>query len=122
MAVLYKESSHADRHLESMMTSLAHRLEVAKATNNIQLARVLEREAQQLLFSGTNSQRFKLNNWLQALKQRVAGLFTSSTPQVHEFVNGSDRWWYTINPHTGEFVYADSEAELRLWIKDCTHS
>ncbi|AFZ29397.1 hypothetical protein Glo7428_0814 [Gloeocapsa sp. PCC 7428] len=122
MAVLYKDSSHVDRHLESMMASLAHRLEVAKATNNIQLARLLEREAQQLTIVGTSSQRFKLNAWLKNLKQNVAALFASSTPQVHEFVNGSDRWWYTINPRTGEFVYADSEAELRLWIKDCTHS
>jgi len=105
-----------------MMASLAHRLEVAKATNNSQLARLLECEAQQLTIADTSSQRFKLNAWLQSIKQRVAALFTHSTPRVHEFVNGSDRWWYTINPRTGEFVYADSEAELRLWIKDCTHS
>ncbi len=36
---------------------------------------------------------------------------------VHQFVNGSDIMWYAFDPTTGQCVYADSEAELRLWIE-----
>ncbi len=37
--------------------------------------------------------------------------------QVRQFVNGSDMMWYAFDPTTGQCVYADSEAELRLWIE-----
>ncbi len=36
--------------------------------------------------------------------------------QVHQFANGSDLLWYAFDPMTGNCIYADSEAELRVWI------
>jgi hypothetical protein len=38
--------------------------------------------------------------------------------QAHQFVNGSDMMWYAFDPTTGQCVYADSEAELRIWIEE----
>lgn len=56
--------------------------------------------------------------WFKTLKQRITeALFGSYQLQVCQFMNGSDLWWYAFDPRTGECVYADSEAELRLWIE-----
>ncbi len=115
---LYADSSQAvDRHLESMMASLAHRLEVAKAANDFQLAKLLEREEQQLTSPATQRQQLRLTTWLNTCRQSIAALLGGSKPQVCQFVSGSDCWWYAIDPKTGQSVYADSKAELRLWIE-----
>lgn len=107
------------QHQVNMMTSLAHRLEVARATNNFQLVELLERERQQIS-AGTshisplwNGDRLK--DFVQSIIKAIAH---RSELQVQQFINGSDRWWYAFDPQTGNSVYADSEAELRLWIRD----
>jgi hypothetical protein len=56
--------------------------------------------------------------WLKTCKQKITeALFGSYQLQVCQFMNGSDLWWYAFDPRTGDCVYADSEAELRLWIE-----
>jgi hypothetical protein len=56
--------------------------------------------------------------WLTTLKQQITeALFGSYQLQVCQFMNGSDLWWYAFDPRTGDCVYADSEAELHLWIE-----
>ncbi len=111
------------------MASLAHRLEVARTANNSQLVALLEQEQRQLTsntvrnniapFRKTAPLPTSLLSWLQTASQRLAKAFSRrSELNVCEFVNGSDRWWYAVDPQTGRYVYADSEAELRLWIKE----
>mgnify|MGYP005849446933 CR=1 FL=1 len=109
------------KHQENMLASLAHRLEVARATNNSYLLEQLEKEQRQIagkknLKSNTHAAASK-GNWLDALKA-IAAPFVSNNLQVHEFNNGSDHWWYAFDPQSGKWVYADCEAELRLWIRD----
>ncbi len=62
----------------------------------------------------------ELGIWLENLKQIIAkALFVDNSElQVHQFMNGSDLMWYAFDPRTGQSVYADSEAELRIWIED----
>ncbi len=111
----------SDQHSQSMRTSLAHRLEVARAANNLQLIRLLEYEQQQIVSSTLVTQNNPLGHfqqWIAGFKQAVNSLFRSSKPKIHQFNNGSDRWWYTTDPRTGRYVYAESEAELQLWIKE----
>lgn len=107
------------QHQANMMNSLAHRLEVARATNDSQLVELLERERQQIAAATSHKQALwnldRLKNFVQRLIHAIAH---QSELQVQQFANGSDLWWYAFNPQTGECVYADSEAELRLWIKD----
>jgi hypothetical protein len=110
-----------DKHVESMMVSLAHRLEVARATNNSHLVKLLEQEQQQIADSTPaikSSDQKHFLNWIEDFKQAVTALFRSSKPKIHYFSNGNDRWWYTIDPETGRYIYAESEAELQLWLKE----
>jgi hypothetical protein len=100
-----------DKHQDNIMASLNHRLAIARAANNTQLIALLEQERQQVSGKQTHPGT--------ALWQKIlAFVLGDSRLQVSQFFNGSDRWWYAFNPQTGECVYADSEAELRLWIKE----
>lgn len=115
------DTQHLDRHLDSMMASLARRIEAAKQADNLQLIELLEQEKQQVR-SLTNEELNPTSSWFAALKQAIVkALFGGSDLQVCHFVNGSDEWWYLTDPRTGQQVYADSEAELRLWIKENYH-
>jgi hypothetical protein len=114
-------ASHVDvMHQRSMMESLTYRLQVARAARNAQLVEKLEQEKRQLApNAGIQScLRFAESCW-KASKQGVSQiLWNSSTLQVHEFSCGSDRWWYTFDPSTGECIYADSEIEMSVWINN----
>ncbi|MBD1824250.1 hypothetical protein H6F51_17395 [Cyanobacteria bacterium FACHB-DQ100] len=99
------------------MAVLAHRIEAAQAAHNTQLIELLEREKQQLGQAAT-PHRGSLAARFNAFKQRVANAFSSKSElQVYQYEQGSDWWWYAFDPRTGDCVYADSEAELRLWIE-----
>jgi hypothetical protein len=108
-----------DRHHDSIVASLNHRMEVARANCNTGLVALLERERQQVAPAASVRPAPVERHWWQAITQAVANkLFGGSTLQVSEIVDGSDRWWVASDPRTGQFVYADSEAELRLWIEE----
>jgi hypothetical protein len=108
-------ASHVDViHQRSMMESLTYRLQVARSASNTQLLEKLEKEKQQLAPNAGMQAclRFPESCW-RVIKQGVNQiLWNGSTLQVHEFSCGSDRWWYTFDPSTGECIYADSEIEL----------
>jgi hypothetical protein len=114
-------SNHCDRHAESMMASLSHRLQVARATNNVSLVALLEREQQQIAASAVGTQssdQGHSGDWIAGFRQAANVLFGNAKPKIHHFSNGGDRWWYIIDPQTGRHIYAESEAELQLWIKE----
>lgn len=116
--VLYlHDQSVFDRHQDSIMASLAHRLDVARASNNAQLVALLEHEKQQVA-SNSSPARIQHYWWEKLTKFVINTLFGGSELQVCEIVDGCDRWWVASDPKTGQFVYADSEAELRLWIEE----
>lgn len=101
------------------MASLARRLEVARATHNAQLVELLEQEKRQVVAPAPTPERAQSRtSWFHTLRERISkALFGTPELQACQFVNGSDHWWYAIDPQTGECVYADSEAELRVWIE-----
>lgn len=108
------------RHRDSMMASLNRRLEIARAANNSQLIELLEQEQRQI--SSDIDQPRSLMDRLTALQQRIkSAIARRSELQVSHLVSGRDEWWYAFDPRSGDYVYADSEAELRLWIKDNYH-
>ncbi len=108
-----------DKHQDSMMASLTHRLAIARANNNVSLVALLEQEKQQVAPRATSGAVRSRTDWWKAITQYVADvLFGGTDLQVVEMVDGRDRWWVASNPQTGEIVYADSEAELRLWIEE----
>jgi len=121
-SAIHSANSQFDaRHQANIVASLTHRLDVARATNNVQLIELLEREKRQVVRE-TKTRRISQASvsWLETLKQTVDRFFFGSTKlQAMEYVDGyGDRWWYAFDPRTGQCVYADSEAELRLWIEN----
>jgi hypothetical protein len=106
-------------HQRSMLESLTYRLNAARSARNAQLIEKLEQEQQQLASNGSAQARLRfVESCWKAIKQGVSQVFwNASTLQVCEFSCGSDRWWYTFDPSTGECIYADSEAELSVWIQ-----
>lgn len=114
------DSQTFDKHHDNIMAILARRIEVAQAANDSQLIELLEQERQQI-GQATNSDRNARSFAAKfaAFKQDVVNtFFGGSELQVSQYKQGSDDWWYAFDPQTGNCVYADSEAELRLWIEE----
>ncbi len=61
--------------------------------------------------------KFFIKQFKQFQKSLIEGFTHRNDLQVRQFVNGSDMMWYAFDPTTGQCVYADSEAELRIWIE-----
>jgi hypothetical protein len=108
------------KHRDNVLASLTRRLEVAKSSNNSQLVALLEQEKQQVDNIAVSHKKLQSPiAWLHALQQHFVDAITPNRElQVSQFMNGSDLWWYAFDPRTGQCVYADSEAELRLWVKE----
>ena len=106
------------RHRDNIMTSLTQRLETAKNANDFRLVQLLEQERHQIEqevppLESRSQWLTNAQNWLNSI------LFRNAELQVSQFVDSTnDSWWYAFDPQTGRCVYADSEAEIRLWIKD----
>ncbi len=110
------------RHRDNILTALSHRLQRAKKANDLRLVQLLEQERQQIeqevppLKSRSRGSN-PIQTWLNGI------LFGKTELQVSQFVDSAkDNWWYAFDPQTGRCVYADSEVELRLWIKDNSQS
>lgn len=104
-----------DQHSDNMLASLAHCLEAARSANNVQLVKLLGREKQEVMSPVVAPKA--IAPW-QAILQRLFSRSQTVHQTVHQFENGSDRCWYTLDPRTRREVCADSEAELRLWIQE----
>ena len=117
--VIQTHDRRLNRHEDSIMASLAHRLQVAKAANNARLVALLEQEKQQVTPVRSCDVAPSPKSWWLTTVQRITQLlFGGASLQVCEIVDGSDRWWVASDPRTGQVVYADSEAEMRLWIEE----
>lgn len=113
------EGQSLTKQRDTLLRLLSHRLEIAKASRNFQLIELLEQEKQQLITDkalpkASKSPITQLNDWVQKLLHAIS---RNTELEAFQFQNGSDLWWYAFDPRTGRCVYADSEAELRLWIE-----
>ena len=46
-------------------------------------------------------------------------LFSKAEIRVKQICDrAGNQWWYGYNPITGQSVYADTDTEMRLWIKE----
>lgn len=115
------------KHLASMATSLAHRLEIAKAQNDETLTQLLEREYAQLL-AANNSARLLSSEpslvrsakaWLQRQWQNLADTVPALYQlHVQQIVAEDGRLrWLAYYPKTGQSFCTDSETEMHLWVQ-----
>jgi hypothetical protein len=51
------------------------------------------------------------------LRRIVQRIFDPKQP-IYEWQNGTDHGWFTFDPMTGQGVWGESEAELRLWLRE----
>jgi len=117
-------------HQLNILASLEHRLEVAKAQQNMQLVALLEIEKRSInpisiRFQSVSSGKSSINlrPWLITVWQRLGHSFTNNflpkaELQIQQLSDpAGNQWWYAYDPKTGKSVYADSDTEMRLWIE-----
>jgi hypothetical protein len=121
-STLYNAQSQVIRnHRDAIKGSLAHRLEVAEANNNPQLVKLLEQESLEVLGQPLRREQQKhpryalLKTWRNAIAH---ALQTNTQPRIYEYTCGADHWWYTVDPRTGKWLSADSEAELQILLQN----
>ncbi|MDX2232404.1 MAG: hypothetical protein NW220_22430 [Leptolyngbyaceae cyanobacterium bins.349] len=114
------------KHFASMATSLAHRLETARARNDEHLTQLLEREYAQLmrdndpllLDSSNPAQTQPTQNWFQRQWQNLADTIPNLYQlQIQQTVaeDGRQRW-LVYYPKTGQTLCTDSETEMQAWV------
>lgn len=119
--VLWVNDSNVEtQHQANIAASLAHRLEVARATRNTQLVVLLEQEQRQLQ---AQSRPSRLSNLFSSLNQRwhnlILAIENSSKLSVERVVDEAGSiWWYAHDPATGKTLYAETEADVLQWIED----
>lgn len=101
------------QHQANILKSLIHRLEVARSSHNRRLVELLEQEKRQYELERAAFVPFLLYR-LQRIIQRI---FYREQP-IYKWQNGTDHSWFTFDPITGQGVWGDSEAELRVWLKE----
>lgn len=110
------------KHQSSMIASLTHRLEVARACHNAQLTALLEQEYEQLM-AERKAVLFAASNPVQALVQRLWNSFADTIPslyqlQVTQIADGNGyACWSVYYPKTGQRLVTESESEMQAWIK-----
>jgi hypothetical protein len=110
------------KHLSSMVASLAHRLEIARACHNVQLTALLEREYEQLTVE-QQAVSSGSSNAMKAWFQRLWDSFADTMPSLYQLQitqtiddNGHE-CWSVYYPKTGQRLVTESEAEMQIWIK-----
>lgn len=113
------------KHLDNIAASLAHRLEVARASQNFGLVAQLEQERQQLQYQYrlptlVRTPRPSLLATCQRLWSALKTAIVQSTQlSVDRWVTeAGEVWWQAHDPQTGKALYTDSEAEVVQWIED----
>ncbi|MDX2243912.1 MAG: hypothetical protein NW224_24815 [Leptolyngbyaceae cyanobacterium bins.302] len=105
------------KHHANVVASLNHRLAIAKANQDQHLVELLEREQKQIA-GDADFHPGSLHQHLATLWGDLVTLVRGDASlQVWQSVDQQgDRWWCAYNPQTGQSVYAESEAEMRIWI------
>lgn len=98
------------KHQASIFSSLAHRLEIARANQNFQLLSLLEQERQQLAQNPLKSSGVFRGfwNWLiQPMEISIDLIPTGSGNLI----------WRGYDPRTGETRYGETEADMVNWLE-----
>jgi hypothetical protein len=101
------------QHQANILKSITHRLEVARLTHNRQLVESLEQEKRQY-----ELEKVAVVPCLLIRLRRVIQQIFHHEQLIYEWHNGTDHSWFTFDPTTGQGVWGESEAELRLWLKE----
>lgn len=114
-----EDSEILARHRANINASLAHRLAVARATQNQQLVASLEREQRQFgMERGRVNGASSLIQWLsQKWNELMEAIAKSSQLSVERISADGAIFWYAYDPETGKALYAESESEVLDWIE-----
>ena len=115
----FSTANHSDIssiHRANLLTQLAHRLEVAKAHQNLSLIAALEYEQAQLMVSAPPP---SLGERLQQLWMSFSTTLSEWTKvHIEQTVDAKGQpCWYAYNPQLGQAIVTESESEMRQWIR-----
>ncbi|NJM98321.1 MAG: hypothetical protein HC800_15210 [Phormidesmis sp. RL_2_1] len=109
-------SDLASTHRTHLLTSLNHRLDVAKANHNERLVAVLEHEYRQI--TALSEPRTIASRWQQLWMSFADTLSEWTKVQIEQTVDANGRLrWYAYNPQAGEALVTDSKEKMQQWIK-----
>ncbi|MEM9945176.1 MAG: hypothetical protein AAF810_03840 [Cyanobacteria bacterium P01_D01_bin.36] len=115
------QSNLSSTHTANLLEKLSHRLDVAKAHQNLSLVAALEAEYAQLTetASATAVTYATLSHRLQRLWMSFAETLSEWTKvQIEETVNANGQHsWYAYNPQSGQAVFTESKVEMQQWVK-----
>jgi hypothetical protein len=99
------------KHQASIFSSLAHRLEIARENQNLQLLSLLEQERQQLAQNPPKSSGLLKGfwNWLMPPMEISIDLIPTSS---------GDFIWCGYDPRTSETRYGETEADMVDWLEE----
>ena len=111
------------QHQAAIATSLAHRLEVAKAAENFHLIALLEQEQQQLGLAQKHGSKLVTSALVTKVKQVwnswMDAIAHHSMLSIDQIMSDSGTiLWRAYDPRTGKTLYAESESEVVQWIED----
>ncbi|NJR66623.1 MAG: hypothetical protein HC772_17025 [Leptolyngbyaceae cyanobacterium CRU_2_3] len=116
----FKLNEISAQHQATIAASLARRLAVAQADQNMQLIALLEQEQEQLSldsrqsgFAAFSAQIKQIwHSWMEAIVQ-------SSELSVDQIMGDDGTlFWRAHDPQTGKTLYAESRSDVVKWIED----
>lgn len=121
--VLHKHSpAIAKQHLKNIVSSLEHRIEVARENHDSRLLELLLKEKAQLeSFPGqwASVPRTLINTLGHLWHQIQQAIENADRLHVEKIVDEAGNvWWYAHDPHTGKALWAETQSEVVKWIED----
>ena len=115
----FSTATHSDIssiHRANLLTQLAHRLEVARAHQNLSLIAALEYEQAQLTVP---TQSLGFGDRIQQLWMSFSTTLSEWTKvHIEQTVDAKGKpCWYAYNPQVGQAIVTESESEMRQWIR-----
>lgn len=106
------------KHYENVVSSLNHRLAIAKANRDQRLVELLEQEKRQIAGDAIQPRVSLQQNLTTLWHDLVALVRGDANLRVWQTMDQlGERWWCAYNPQTGQSMYTDSETEMRIWIE-----
>ncbi len=103
-------------HQANLLTSLARRLEAARAHHDQQLVAALQNEQEQLSASAQSaSAGSRLEQKWMGFAETLSDWTKVQIEQTTD--NQGNPAWYAYNPEAGEAVFTQSKEEMNQWIK-----
>ena len=110
------QANPTQTHQANLLTSLARRLEAARAHQDQQLVAALQHEQEQLsAFEQPTSASSRLEQTWMGFAETLSDWTKVQIEQTTD--SQGNPGWYVYNPQAGEAMFTQSKDEMNQWIK-----